>query len=380
MVAERDHVLDIGGADGQRAGLVEQHGPRPPSVSIAPAPLTITPLRAARESPETSAIGAARISGHGVATTTTASARTGSPLSAHASPATASVTGGTSGVAVGHPHEGARWACACSTSRTRPRTRSRPPGVGAHVERRAGVGGPAHHRHPAAQRDGQRLAAERARVDDRLGAHHGAVDGDHLAGAHEHHVARHHRVDGDLLERVVDVQARHVRGALDQARELAPRSPRCRRLERGAAGEHQADHDPGEQLVERERAEHGDQRDRVDPQVAVDDHRAPDLDRQLGREQRDRRAPDPVAGGVLAEQMQQPTRDDRDQRDGGQHLRAMIDQPPSAAAQTAAESRATRKDRCGGRGHDPRLARPSAPVIRTATGSSGEYTATARGR
>ena len=64
-----------------------------PSVSIAPAPLTITPLRAARESPETSAIGAARISGHGVATTTTASARTGSPLSAQASPATTSVTG-----------------------------------------------------------------------------------------------------------------------------------------------------------------------------------------------------------------------------------------------------------------------------------------------
>ena len=64
-----------------------------PSVSIAPAPLTITPLRAARESPETSAIGAARISGHGVATTTTASARTGSPLSAQARPAVASVTG-----------------------------------------------------------------------------------------------------------------------------------------------------------------------------------------------------------------------------------------------------------------------------------------------
>ena len=56
-----------------------------PSVSIAPAPLTITPLRAARERPETSAIGAARISGHGVATTTTASARTGSPLIAQAS-------------------------------------------------------------------------------------------------------------------------------------------------------------------------------------------------------------------------------------------------------------------------------------------------------
>ena len=39
------------------------------------------------------ATGAARISGHGVATTSTATARTGSPLSAQASPATSSVSG-----------------------------------------------------------------------------------------------------------------------------------------------------------------------------------------------------------------------------------------------------------------------------------------------
>ena len=64
-----------------------------PRVSIAPAPLTITPNRAARESPDTSAIGAARISGHGVATTTTASARTASPLTAQAAPASSSVAG-----------------------------------------------------------------------------------------------------------------------------------------------------------------------------------------------------------------------------------------------------------------------------------------------
>ena len=64
-----------------------------PSCSITPPPLTITPARAARETPEMSAIGAARISGHGVATTNTASARTGSPESAQASPATTAVTG-----------------------------------------------------------------------------------------------------------------------------------------------------------------------------------------------------------------------------------------------------------------------------------------------
>ena len=57
------------------------------------APLTMTPARAARETPETSATGAARMSGQGVATTSTARARTGSPLAAHAAAAITSVTG-----------------------------------------------------------------------------------------------------------------------------------------------------------------------------------------------------------------------------------------------------------------------------------------------
>ena len=65
----------------------------PPSRSIAPPPLTITPTLAARETPATKAIGAARINGHGVATTSTANARTASPLSAHARPAIGSVSG-----------------------------------------------------------------------------------------------------------------------------------------------------------------------------------------------------------------------------------------------------------------------------------------------
>ena len=56
-------------------------------------PFTITPSRAARETPEMKAIGAARMSGHGVATTSTATARRGRPLMAQAAPATTSVTG-----------------------------------------------------------------------------------------------------------------------------------------------------------------------------------------------------------------------------------------------------------------------------------------------
>ena len=64
-----------------------------PRRSIAVPPLTITPARAARERPEMSAIGAARMSGHGVATTITASPRFASPPAAQAAPATASETG-----------------------------------------------------------------------------------------------------------------------------------------------------------------------------------------------------------------------------------------------------------------------------------------------
>ena len=65
----------------------------PPSRSSAPAPLTMMPARAARESPATNAIGAARMSGQGVATTITASPRVESPDATQAITATASEKG-----------------------------------------------------------------------------------------------------------------------------------------------------------------------------------------------------------------------------------------------------------------------------------------------
>ena len=61
--------------------------------SSAPPLLTTIPRRAAREMPATIATGAARMSGHGVATTSTARARTASPDSSQAMPATARVRG-----------------------------------------------------------------------------------------------------------------------------------------------------------------------------------------------------------------------------------------------------------------------------------------------
>ena len=60
--------------------------------SKACAPLINTPYFAARDNPATSATGTAKINGQGVATTSTATARIGSPVNHHAAPATTTVT------------------------------------------------------------------------------------------------------------------------------------------------------------------------------------------------------------------------------------------------------------------------------------------------
>ncbi len=64
-----------------------------PRRSSAPPSRTTTPSRDARDRPETIATGAASSSGQGVATTSTATARTAEPLSSQASPATATERG-----------------------------------------------------------------------------------------------------------------------------------------------------------------------------------------------------------------------------------------------------------------------------------------------
>ena len=91
------------------------------SVSSGPPPLTITPRRAAREIPATIAIGAASRSGHGVATTSTASARTGSPERTQAAAAMASVNGTkTRAYRSARRTNGALLCCASLTRRTMP--------------------------------------------------------------------------------------------------------------------------------------------------------------------------------------------------------------------------------------------------------------------
>ena len=64
-----------------------------PRFSNAPPLRITTPAREARDSPDTIATGAASSSGHGVATTSTATARTADPLASHAAPASSSASG-----------------------------------------------------------------------------------------------------------------------------------------------------------------------------------------------------------------------------------------------------------------------------------------------
>ena len=64
-----------------------------PRVSSGPPPRTRTPIREARDNPDTIATGAASNSGQGVATTRTATARAAEPLVTHASPATDKASG-----------------------------------------------------------------------------------------------------------------------------------------------------------------------------------------------------------------------------------------------------------------------------------------------
>jgi len=81
--------------------------------------LTTTPLRAALDNPDMIAIGAASSKGHGVATTSTATARVASPLTSQAPPASSRVNGTKmTAMRSAARTNGAELACACSTSRT----------------------------------------------------------------------------------------------------------------------------------------------------------------------------------------------------------------------------------------------------------------------
>ena len=84
---------ELGVAGGERPGLVEGNDGDPAEALEHRAALHDDPRRAALAIPETKATGVARISGQGVATTSTERAALGPPVISQPAPATASVTG-----------------------------------------------------------------------------------------------------------------------------------------------------------------------------------------------------------------------------------------------------------------------------------------------
>jgi hypothetical protein len=69
--------------------------------------------------------------------------------------------------------------------------------------------------------------------------------------------------------------------------------------------------------------------------VVIDDHRARDLERQLGSEERDRRPPHIAPGVAGAAEIQEPAERDRGQRNRGQNPSPMLDKPSHWASTPA---------------------------------------------
>jgi hypothetical protein len=101
-----------------------------------------------------------------------------------------------------------------------------------------------------------------------VSALHDAVDRHDLAGAHEDDVAGDDRLDGDLREDAAAAPVGDPRRAPQQGGQLPASTGRRGGFERVAAREHERDDRAGEELAQRERAHHREQRDRVDADIA----------------------------------------------------------------------------------------------------------------
>ena len=371
VVAIGDEVAYVGRSDGERAGLVEQHGAR-----------FAERLDRAGTLDDDAVAGGAREPGdERDRRGEDQRARRGDHDDGQRADRVAADRPGQAGddqrrgeeepgVAVGHPHERRPVRLRLLDQAHERRVGALGRGlVGAHVKRGTGVRRPTQDRHPRPDRHRQRLAAQRARVNHRLRADHRAVDRHNLPSPHDDDVARLHLGHGHLLDLLTDPQLRDLRSALDQRRQLAAGASRGDVLERRSPGEHQADDDSRELLPQSQRSDHRHQGDRVDPHVMVDDHRAHHLDRKLGRQQRHRSRPHSLTGSLLPGQIQRATDDDRAGRDPRQEPIAMLDQPtesavnPGSASWPASHCRRSR--RCLSRIHVPSISAHASARIRT---------------
>ena len=143
-------------------------------------------------------------------------------------------------------------------------------------------------RSPRGSLDRARLARERRLVEDRVALDH-PVDGDHLAGLDEEPVTECDLVDVPRLQVAVLVAMHLLRRPSQQCRQLAMGAPIGVILEGLAAGQHQREHGAREVLLQRQAADDRQDRDHIDPGLAV--HHGPDHadeDRQAAQDRRGR--------------------------------------------------------------------------------------------
>ena len=100
--------------------------------------------------------------------------------------------------------------------------------------------------------DRERFPRQRGLVQDGLLALDQAVDRHHLAGAHEHDVARPHRVDRHLDQIAAAAHESDARRPLHECRQLTSGTAVRTFLQRVSAGQHQRNHRPCEVLAEHE--------------------------------------------------------------------------------------------------------------------------------
>jgi hypothetical protein len=135
---------------------------------------------------------------------------------------------------------------------------------GAQLERLAGVERAAPRRLPGRAADRNRLARQRRLVDQGLGAGDHSIDGDDLAGAHDHLIADHNILDRDILNGAPEAAVRPPWRPIGQRLEIPLGARNGIILKHGATRIHDGDNRPRQVLPERQRGHHGDECDGVD--------------------------------------------------------------------------------------------------------------------
>src|SRR6516162_4523715 len=215
-------------------------------ISSAWPPLTRMPCLAARDRPETIATGTARMSGQGVATTSTATARMGSALQSQDAPASAMVA--------------ARNTIADLLL------------------------------------DGDGFAGQGRLIENGQAFYDRPIDRDHVAFSNHEAIARLDHVQVDLLEPAVAVADRRVRYPGKQRRRLPACATLGKCLEVLPAGIHQSDHDGGEVFGKDQRRQHRQGGHDIQPDIAA---AQADDDLRHEREQDRNRSGGPYRGSPM---------------------------------------------------------------------------------